>query len=146
MNKWVSVISTIVLLMIVTSSIIQFHHHDENGDIVFGISKVMNHECHNESHHFKRSHTHDCSHCGCNHSENDSAENCSAHLGDYQIAKQTFIFNGDFPIYLLNAILIEYFNNNISATETSFNNDINYIASICDGVFKVASLRAPPVC
>lgn len=144
MSKWVSIISIIVLLMIVTSSIIQFHHHDENGNIVFGISKVINNECHNESHHFK--HTHDYSHCCCNHSENNSSENCSAHLGDYQITKHTFSFNGYFPIYLLNAIFIESSYNNTSPTEKSFNNGINYIASICDGVFKVASLRAPPMC
>lgn len=149
MAKWFSGISVIVLLMIVASSIIQFHHHDDKGNIVWGVTALVDCEStHDSAHNHPTTKSHKC-HCSCGtHNDNNcgSGEECTAHLGDYQIAKQTILLAKDFPIALFTAIICE--NIDFSATTNHYTNliSIDHTPLICAGIYCVASLRAPPMC
>lgn len=143
MKKFFSGISIIVILMIVMSSIIQFHHHDKNGNIIFAVTTIT---CNGNVHNHSHSKHSNC--CGCEHHHDHdcgTGENCSAHLGDYQATKQTNLTIDDSPTILLFASItdseIRILNNSEFCTYITFDKN----TTIVEGVTSGLSLRAPPI-
>lgn len=103
MNKWFSGISIVVMLVVVASSVIQFHHHDDEGNIIWGVTSLLcgshsNDDACGHKHHLPTEHG---GHCCCGNHQGHSCgtgDNCTVHLGDYQIAKQTSLSLDDFPM------------------------------------------------
>lgn len=145
MKRYFSGISIVVMLMIVLSSIIQFHHHDDKGNIIFAVSAI----CHNEIDHEKHNAGGILSGCcHCEHDEHDcgSGNECSAHLGDYQATKQTSISIDNHPTLLLYAIFYEPEINTLNRYYISENSYFDVAPPIVEGVFNSVGLRAPPYC
>ena len=148
MKRCFSGISIIVLLMIVLSSIIQFHHHDKTGRIIFAITTI----CCNETNDHNHEHSEiflGC--CHCEHHEHNnhdcgSKEDCSAHLGDFQATKQTSLIIDSHPTLLLCAIFYEPEINTLNqyyGTESCF---FDTTPPITKGAISPNGLRAPPYC
>ncbi len=89
------VISIFVMLMVALSAVIQFHHHDDNGDIVFAVSLI----CFNDIEHGHCVH-HNC----CSEDEHsrdcEDESNCSAHIGDFQATKEISVSFQKLPVLL----------------------------------------------
>ena len=132
---------TVSAQMIVFSSVIQFHHHDEKGNIVFAVTALCGHVAHHQDgntccHSDHKCHDNDC----------QSSDKCSAHLGDYQATKQNDFSIEEFPTIQLHAILsvsiksVDFFASVLQIIE------IEEYTTSADGVYSMAALRAPPVC
>ena len=143
MKKCASSISIIVILMIVLSSIIQFHHHDNKGNIVFSVSSI----CSNKNHKHSDIYGILAKCCHCTHHENGhkcgNNENCSAHLGDYQATKQTYLSINDIPTLLISAI-IDNSHIYLPIFDSQSFKFHNTIIPIYKGIINHVGLRAPP--
>lgn len=150
MNKWFSGISIVVLLVVVASSVIQFHHHDDEGNIIWGVTSLLcgshsNDDACGHKHHLPTEHG---GHCCCGNHQGHSCgtgDNCTVHLGDYQIAKQTSLSLDDFPTTLFVAIFlntVELISISDLYCDLTYNNPNPHTHN---GVINVASLRAPPM-
>ncbi len=134
--------------MIVLSSIIQFHHHDENGRIIFAITTISCDETNNSNH----EHTGisiGCCHCEHNeHNEHncDTGEECSAHLGDFQATKQTSITIDSHPTLLLYTVFYEHEINTHYQYFDTEKRSFDTTPPIRKGVISPNGLRAPPYC
>lgn len=149
MRKWESCISLIIIQMIVMSTIIQFHHHDTNGNIILAISVI---NCNNHNEHCSNTnvdnHNHIHNNYTCDHNDTHkdcSGNKCITHFDDYQIAKQTSIALECFPIILLADITQRPTIQLIACINEHLSNIYQY-APIFKGVVYVRSLRAPPTC
>lgn len=149
MNKWFSSISIVVMLMVVAGSVIQFHHHDYEGNIIWGVTSLLcgshSDDACGHNHHESMEHGDHC--CCCNHQGHScgTGDNCTVHLGDYQIAKQTTLSPDDFPTTLFVAIFldsVELISISDFYCNITYNNPNPHTHT---GVINVASLRAPPM-
>ena len=144
MNKWLSSISTVLILMIVMCSIIQFHHHCEYEGPKFTIA--LSHHHNNLSNITHDHYNNDFSnHCCCNHKNNESNKNCSAHIGVFQISKQNHIFSKEYPITLFDVAIAE----TTTTINLKYKKNSNKLFSkkipINSITQDVESLRAPPI-
>ncbi len=141
MSKLLSHISIFVLFVFALTSVVQFHHHDCDGnicihlttldDLVIGVSDMP-------IKHFAD---------GCAHSsDNDSDdESCSMHLGYYKASEQGDIERPDSPIMIYGIVsvgrLLEI-NQLISVSVNDAECHDDYIEKI---IKSVLAFRAPPI-
>ncbi len=134
--------------MIVLSSIIQFHHHDETGRIIFAITTICSHETdsHNNEHAGIILGCCHCKHHEHNSHDRDSSDDCSAHLGDFQATKQTSLIIYNHATLLLYAIFYESEVNTLSQYYDTKSYHFDTTLPITKGVISPNGLRAPPYC
>ncbi len=85
----IAILSSVVLLMIIGSSVLQFHHHDCDGNVCMALHSfhccdddAQNHKSHNQEH-----------------GPNEDKEQCSLRIDDFQVTKQSVL--DDTPPLLL---------------------------------------------
>ena len=132
--------------MIVLSSIIQFHNHSENGNLSFSpITNPHHNVHHNITHNHDYSNKSISNHCCCNHQNDESNNNCSAHIGEYHISKVKSFFGKPFPILLFDVLFSDFaIKSPLNSSETL--NKIFYKDIPINSITQdVESLRAPPI-
>lgn len=134
------IISTLVSITVVMASLLQFHHHDCDGniyihlttldDIALGYSGLHIYECnHSDDHH----HTTDC---------NDH-ENCALHIAISKATKQSqqSVASPSFDLSYILADILEL-QKPQNETHISYNTHIFFL--ICPNSQLPSLLRAPP--
>lgn len=143
MKRFIPQISVCVIIIFALTSILQYHHHDCDGniyihltsldDFVIGSSKhaVFEHCDHN---HICYGHE--------NHSDNDEEHICSMHLGDYKISDYNVLCQENDPIIISWDINEIKFRNLILPVSTIYVKSLDKYIS--DFIISCSSLRAPP--
>ncbi len=103
------IVSVFVILIIMLTSILQYHHHDILGNVCLYAAQSSNHCCdidintqNNDNHPLTASHG--CS--GSNHSHNSDDSNCGMKLSNTNTVKQHSISGFQFCFILLNTLRI----------------------------------------
>ena len=144
MKKYIPHISVCVIIIFALTSIMQYHHHDCEGniyihlttfeDLVIGSSKHAIEHC---------NHDHACT----NHQHRQHHVSCSMHLGDYKASEATTIdaecMTMAIPLFLSSYMigLPDDIPTNILIVDAEY-----YDCSICESISSTSALRAPPVC
>ncbi|MGN1246795.1 MAG: hypothetical protein ACI4UN_09175 [Muribaculaceae bacterium] len=138
MKQWFSIVSICMVAVFLFSSVLQFHHHDADGNIAVFES------C--DSHGHNDNHTclfHQCSHHNQNHTADDD-DCCTLKLSTQQASRPTNIQHSELCfsllfIGILNHTISEFFADN--STPHFIVSTIGYISA---AKYHVSGLRAPP--
>ncbi len=84
-NKFIHYISIILVTIVAFTSVIQFHHHDCDGNIYIHMTTFDDLSLDDSHHEYEHCchHNHDNEHSDC-----DGKKGCSMHLGDFTVSRQ----------------------------------------------------------
>lgn len=143
MKLWFSILSLCMVAVFVFSSILQFHHHDADGNVsVYALGSSSDISCHNGS---KQLHFCHQNHCCGNDSHSDE-DCCILKLSTQKTPRPTNIGNVELCFSMLFLGIMHHTIINIFAQKHPTHHVARIMGSLSGLKYTSRRLRAPPAC